>query len=92
MSAGRIPLDAERATAFDIAFEKRRAYMRAERIDMLIGGEESIPFPGCPECGVPAELWFWSTYEDDGDGEALHIDVESCGHRFRTAPVPERFW
>jgi hypothetical protein len=92
MSVSRIALDAGRATAFVLAFEKRHAYMHAEGIDMLIGGEESMPLPGCPECGVPAERWSWFTYEDDGDGEALHIDVESCGHRFRTAPVPEQFW
>lgn len=91
MTVDRIPLDGDRATAFDVAHDKRRSYIHAELIYLLAGGEESVPYPGCPQCGAPAECFSWSTY-NDGPGGVLHIDVDSCGHRFRTAPVPERFW
>jgi len=87
----RIPLDGARATAFDEAFEKRRDYIQAEGIDLLVGGEKSVPLPGCPECGTPVESYVWSTY-DRGPGGVLEIDVDPCGHQFRTEPAPERFW
>lgn len=89
--AQRLPLDGDRATAFDEAFEKRRAYIRAEGIDWLVDGEDRVPLPGCPECGVPGESVCWSTYAR-GPGWVLEMDVDPCGHRFRTEPAPERFW
>lgn len=90
MTEQRIPLDGARASTFDEAFDKRRDYIHAEAIDHLIDGEDRVPLPGCPECGTPAERYVWSTY-DSGPGGVLEIDVDPCGHRFRTAPVPERF-
>lgn len=87
----RIPLDADQATAFDEAFDKRRDYIHAEGFDLLIDGEQRVPLPGCPECGVPAEQYVWSTSDRGSVGLVLDIDVDPCGHRFRTAPAPERF-
>jgi hypothetical protein len=91
VSGDRIPLNGDRATTFDEAFEKRRNYIHAEAIDLLIDGAQRVPLPGCPECGVPAEQCAWSTYDRGSDGLVLEIDVDPCGHRFRTAPAPERF-
>lgn len=90
MSGRRIHLSGERATAFDKATENRREYIRAERLDQLADGGESVHYPGCPECGVPAKHVVWSTY-DRGPGGLLEIDLGTCGHRFIVSPVPTRF-
>lgn len=82
MTADRILLDGDRVRAFHDAFDKRRDYIRAEGIDRLVGGEESVPLPGCPECGTPAENVASAEYET-----VLETDVDPCGHRFRT-PLP----
>lgn len=86
----RIPLDPDRAIAFDEATERRREYIRAERLDRLADGGESVHYPGCPECGVPAKHVVWSIY-DQGPGGVLEIDLGTCGHRFTVSPVPRRF-
>jgi hypothetical protein len=86
----RITLDADRATALDEALEKRRDYIAAEAISLLIDGEDSVHYPGCPECDGPAEHVEWSTY-DQGTGGLLEINVGPCGHRFSISPVPSRF-
>lgn len=90
MNADRIPLDGGRASAFDEGFDKRRNYIHAEAIDLLIDGGSRVPLPGCPQCGAPAESYTWSTY-DQGPGGVLLIDVGPCAHLFRTEPVPDRF-
>lgn len=82
MPVDRIPLDGDRARAFYDAFEKRRDYISAERIHDLVGGEDRVPLPGCPECGVPAVNCWWSEYETE-----LTTDVDLCGHSFVT-PLP----
>jgi len=82
MSVGRIPLDGNHLLAFHEAFEKRHDYIHAEAINLLIDGEDRVPLPGCPECGTPAENVAWAEYETE-----LTVDVDPCGHRFRT-PLP----
>lgn len=78
MTEQRILLGGARAMAFDDAFVKRREYIHVELIHHLIDGEDSVPMPGCPECGAPAEQVAWSMFE-----EWHEIDVDPCGHRFR---------
>ncbi|MFD7554128.1 hypothetical protein ACFV9E_06260 [Streptomyces sp. NPDC059835] len=73
-----IPLDSARAIAFHAAFEKRNAYISAEQIHLLVDGDASVPFPGCPECAVPSESVLWATRED-----VIDVGVQPCGHSFR---------
>ncbi|MGA6223454.1 hypothetical protein ACPESV_24350 [Streptomyces umbrinus] len=82
MSDDRILLDANRVIAFYAAFEKRDGYIRAEDLHLMPDGGGSVPLPGCPECGGPAENVMSSLYED-----RFEMDVDPCGHRF-TTPAP----
>ncbi|MFD4257731.1 hypothetical protein ACFWR9_08865 [Streptomyces sp. NPDC058534] len=77
MSADRTQLNGDQVQAFHGAFEKRHNYIRAEAIHLLIDGEDRVPLPGCPECGVPAGNVMWNEYETE-----LTVDVDPCGHRF----------
>lgn len=78
MTTQRIPLEGERAITFRDAFDKRSDYIRAERIHHLIGGEDSVPLPGCPNCNAPSENVAWHIYD-----EWIDLDVDPCGHRFK---------
>lgn len=82
MSDDRTHVDSDRVRAFSEAFEKRRNYIHAEGFRILADGEDLVPLPGCPECGAPAENVAWAEYETE-----LTVDVDPCGHRFRT-PLP----
>lgn len=83
MSDVRIPLHGDRARAFREEFDKRDAYIHAEGIHHLIGGEDRVPLPGCPECSAPAEAVGWAVYDEPD--ERIEVDVDPCGHRFRVA-------
>ncbi|MEU4967759.1 hypothetical protein [Streptomyces smyrnaeus] len=86
MSQELAPLDGQKALEFYRAFDKRSEYIAAEQINLLGGGEDRVPLPGCPECRDPAESVMWAVTDD-----AIILHVDSCGHRFRIArPVMEQ--
>lgn len=77
----RLELTQQRAFELHQALTAREELIRAEGLHRLMN-PTLPPFPGCPECGGPAEWTAWSVFELESLYQ-LHLDVDPCGHRFR---------
>lgn len=89
MTDDRAALAPEKVTALRRALDDREQQIERERLHLRIN-PELPPFPGCPECDGPAEDIEWHEISSTGsktEGDELLININSCGHRFRT-PLP----
>ncbi|MEV8395930.1 MULTISPECIES: hypothetical protein [unclassified Streptomyces] len=72
----RADLDREQLAALDAAMREEREAAYSQRY--LVRPE--LPVVPCPACGEPAGMVREDEYEDG----TLHIDVDPCGHQFRS--------